>query len=226
VSSLLGCSSKKEAPIDIPYTAPTAVEPPAKSDDVLSATTLATAIDRSRSKLANGGRAPSEGAKLLADWAATHLAWEEIDLARPETSLALAARAPEAEIGKRLCEQGEVLEIRSTTDGGRSLGLMTKDQKFIYFLAVRGAGALAPRSSARLCGVVTGKAEHSGADGKTVSVIEVVGMFDLPDNRRPLAPPVGPAEPGRPGRVPGRPGASGSPSTTTSPTGRSVSSAL
>lgn len=228
VALLAACSSKKEDPIDIPYKPPAPVEGAAKNDDVLSAPTLASAIERARPRLPDGGRAPSEGGKLLADWAATNLSWEDVDLARAETSLALAVRAPEAERGKRLCEQGEIVEIRSAVDGKLSLGVLAKDQKHLYFLAVRGAGSFAPRSPARFCGVVTGKAEHTGADGKVVPVIEAVGMFDLPDNRKPIAAPTGdPSRPGGRGTSTPRPGVSGAaPTATVAPTGRSVSSAL
>src|SRR5262249_5254603 len=113
-----GCRSKKEDPIDVPYVAPTQTAPPASGgEDVMTATTLSAAVDRARSKLPDGSRAPSDGGQLIAAWGQTHLAWDDVDLARPETSLALVERAPEAERGKRTCEQGEIVEIRSTTDG-------------------------------------------------------------------------------------------------------------
>ena len=218
VLAAAGCKSNKEDPIAIPLQAPPRQEAPAPTGDVLSAPTLSSAVEAARAKM-TGDKTPSEGGLLLAQWGASNLSWEDVDLPRPESSLALVA-----ERGKRLCERGVIFEIHAELVGKVWRGALTRDGRTLRFLAVRGVGSLAPRAQGRFCGVVTGQYEFLGK-----KVVEVVGMFDLPDNRRPPLPTTPSAAIGdgpRPGGRGAKPGTSAAATGSPAASGRSISSSL
>jgi hypothetical protein len=110
---------------------------------------------------------------LVARYAVAKLKLAEVEAA--ETTLPLVEKDYRAELGKRLCVEGEVRRIERADMDQRKVfvgELLTKDSDRVTYLAVGSSGELVKRSNARFCGVVTGK-------------LELVGMFDLPENRAP-----------------------------------------
>jgi hypothetical protein len=110
---------------------------------------------------------------LVARYAVAKLRFAEVDA--EETNLALVEKDFKAELGKRMCASGEIRRIERADMDNRKVfvgELMTKEQDRVTFLAVGTTGELVKRSTARFCGVVTDK-------------LQLVGMFDLPENRAP-----------------------------------------
>jgi hypothetical protein len=57
----------------------------------------------------------------------------------------------------------------------------------VVFYAVGETGDLVAGSRTRLCGIVTGLHSFLNSGGGVTHAIRAVGMFDLPENRRPVA---------------------------------------
>lgn len=121
----------------------------------------------------------------LAVWGGRHFTWAMI-AARPETKRALVMKDPEAEIGKRLCWSGTVIEIATDRSTGFPIytgGLIDYNADVLSFYAVGSSGDLVEHSPARICGIVTGSVAYSNSGGGVTHSVRVVGMFDLPQNK-------------------------------------------
>lgn len=128
----------------------------------------------------------SPGAAALALWSAKNLTWADLQTV-PETKRSMVMKDPEAERGKRLCSTGTINEIQVDRTGGSPVyvgGMLTPGYDSVRFMAVGSTGALVENSGARLCGVVSGRFSYSNAAGGTTHAVQVVGMFDLPENKR------------------------------------------
>lgn len=183
-----GCKDEPPAPIVVPAAPPP--PPPAlpSSAAIVTAPSFSHAVDLALPLIAEGGRTSREGTDLLAEWADQYLAWETIDLPTPETTLALAARDLQPERGKRLCETGEIKEIFD--EGKVFTGLLVKARfEIIGFIAVRSVGKLEQKRRARFCGVVTGRHVSAGPEAGSAQAVQVIGMFDVPENKKPPANP-------------------------------------
>ena len=113
--------------------------------------------------------------------------WVDVVVAPDETSFAKVQKDADDERGKRLCVGGSVIQIAvaKTSFGKFYEGLlMTPAQNIFRFTAVGSSGSLVERSAARVCGVVTGKYDYSNSGGGKGHAVNVVGMFDLPENRK------------------------------------------
>lgn len=129
----------------------------------------------------------SDGGILLSKWAMTRLEWSDVAVSRNETSHALVQKDSDEARGKRMCVRGMIIQIavQKTPFGKAYVGLMfSSSQDIFHFIAVGSTGELVSQSRARLCGVVTGKYQYSNSGGGTGHAVAVVGMFDLPENRR------------------------------------------
>ena len=128
----------------------------------------------------------SGGAAVLAVWAAHRLRWSEL-MRRPETSFRLVMKDSVAERGKRLCARGTINEIAVDRSAGVAIyngGLVTPSMKVMRYLAVGDTGNLVEDSPARFCGVVVGRLSYMDVTGGSTHAVQLVGMFDLPENRR------------------------------------------
>lgn len=160
----------------VPPAAPT-VAPPSPID---SAPDLAAAIEVAKPSFQNGSDPLAGGAALLARYASRRLRWAELGAA-PETTIGHALRDVDAERGRRLCVTGTVDHIERRDVEGRKVysgQLTTAAGDAVSFVVAGSVGDIVKRSPASLCGVVTG-----ATAGTTINV---VGMFDLPENRAPL----------------------------------------
>jgi hypothetical protein len=111
---------------------------------------------------------------------------------KDETSYLLAEKDSDEARGKRMCVSGTVIqiEVEKTDVGKLNTGLlMSWSNNLFNYVTVGTSGELVAQSAARICGVVTGKYDYSNSAGGTGHAIEIVGMFDLPQNKakKPLA---------------------------------------
>lgn len=128
----------------------------------------------------------SKGALLLANWSAHGLSWSALD-ALGETRFAQVKKDPDAHRGQRICTRGNIVQIQAQkTDQGKLFFGLLIDRRgnLTSFLAVHSSGDLVERSWARFCGVVIGKYDYPNSAGGEGHAIQLVGMFDLPENRR------------------------------------------
>jgi hypothetical protein len=191
VAALLcaGCDNKSGA-----STKPTASAAPAPP--VAPVETVGEHIDKleftdavayAKSKMDDTTNKDSEGAVLFAFWASKHMMWTDVGVPKDETTFALIRKDSDEERAKRLCTRGRIIQIEvRKLDGGGKLaeGLMNSDSGNLYnFIGAGSSGQLVQHSYARFCGVATGKYDYSNSGGGTGHAVEIVGMFDLPENR-------------------------------------------
>jgi hypothetical protein len=160
---------------------------PSPLEQILLRKSLAEAItfDQPLMDDTNDGQV-SKGALLLAAWSTQRLKWGDLD-ALGETRFAQVKKDPDAHRGQRLCTRGHVVQIEAVkTDAGKLFsGLMIdSSENLTEFVAVHGSGDLVERSWARFCGVVIGKYDYPNSGGGVGHALTLVGMFDLPENRR------------------------------------------
>lgn len=123
---------------------------------------------------------------IFTGWALDRLEWSAVNVATDETSYALAQKNIDSARGKRLCISGSVIEIHEdkTPQGSLTTGLIMSSAGNIFsFDGVGSSGQIVEQSWARFCGVVIDKYDYSNSAGGTGHAIDVVGMFDLPENR-------------------------------------------
>jgi hypothetical protein len=108
------------ASIPVPTAQPAPIPPPAPQrapevtpiEYIMTAHTLKGAMKVARPRMSDESDGKdSDGAVLLALWAAGNMHWSDVSVATDETSFALIRKDPDAERGKRLCTSGTVLEI-------------------------------------------------------------------------------------------------------------------
>jgi hypothetical protein len=173
------------------------VTPPNPLDVIATKTTLADALAVAKPLMEidkPGDSSP--GTFLLALWSLEHLRWQDVALSRDETSYAKVRKDIDAERTKRLCVPGTIIQIEAFKQHNGTLfgGLMLSEGgNLFHFNGVQSSGDLVERSSARFCGIVTGKYDYANSAGGEGHAIDVVGMFDLPQNRGPAAPSPAPA---------------------------------
>lgn len=154
-------------------------------------TRLASAIALLRPAMSDvTGGEDSRAAIALALWSAVHLTWIDVAVREDETSYALVQKDPEAARGKRVCLPGTIIEIHTDRSAGAPIfeGLIQSSADNLFrFLTVGSSGSIVGGSWARLCGVVTGRYDYPNSAGGVGHAVEIVGMFDLPENKSPPA---------------------------------------
>ncbi len=128
----------------------------------------------------------SEGTRIFGAWALGHLKLSDVLVAKDETTFALVQKDPDEERGKRVCYGGTIVQIEvvKTPQGKGYEGILINQRRDLFrFLVAGSTGALVGQSWGRVCGIVIGKYEYSNSGGGTGHAIQVVGMFDLPENR-------------------------------------------
>jgi hypothetical protein len=137
----------------------------------------------------------SAGADLMAQWASVHMGWSDVATERDETNYGLATRDIDAERGKRVCFSGSIIEIKvdRSTPAPSFEGLMQSDAGNVFSFGAAGAvGSIVAGSYARLCAVVLDIFAYESAAHVERKAVDVVGMFDVPENHP------GTAQPGAP----------------------------
>lgn len=153
----------------------------------LSSTTLADAVSIVREDVEQQGIGThSLGSKRLAFWAAAGLKWDDVNVAKNETTLRLIIKDPEASAGKRLCVKGGIIEIHKRKIEDRQIfwGLLrTYNDEIVSFWAIGDTGELVQGRTARFCGVAAGKFLYESREKRENDAIEIVGLFDLAANK-------------------------------------------
>ena len=128
------------------------------------------------------------GALVFGAWAAARMKWEDVAVAKDETTPKLVFKDPDEERGKRVCFTGQIIQIAvekspfgKFTNGLLSVGYY--DTTLFHFLNVGSSGSLVDGNQARFCGVVIGRYDYSNSGGGTGHAIQVVGIWDLPENK-------------------------------------------
>jgi len=149
-------------------------------------TSLAEAVSFLSSKMDDTVDKHSEGGVLLAAWSAKHMEWADVGVAVDETSYAKVQKDSEEERGKRMCVTGQIVQIsiERTSIGKLNKGLLlSRSDKLYSFVGIKGSGELVQMSRARFCGVVIGNYMYHNSRGGVGHAVELVGMFDLPENK-------------------------------------------
>lgn len=154
---------------------------------MMSKKSLAAALAFATPALGDSTDEPNPGAAMLTVWATKHLTWAMLET-RPKTSYRLVMKDAVPERGKLICVRGTVTQITTDRSTGEPIyigQIMTSGMKFVHFNAVKSSGKIVEDSPARFCGVVTGRYSYSNTGGGTTLTVNAVGMFDLPENRKP-----------------------------------------
>lgn len=129
----------------------------------------------------------SKGAAVFAYWASEHLKWN--DLQKIESSkFELVMKDPDTERGKKLCTNASIVEIAVDNTMPNKVKIYTgalfdSSMRIYRFIAVGSTGELVANSSAKFCGIVTGKNDYANSAGGVGHAIHLVGMFNLPENK-------------------------------------------
>ena len=156
---------------------------------LMSKTTFVEALQIVRPAMDDAFRGEwSRGGLMLALWASAHLRWQDVEVNKNETSFALVRKDSEEARGKKMCTSGNLVQIEKEGEGVAKVysGLLINDYGNIYsFYAAGSTGDLVARSRARLCGVVIGTYDYPNSAGGEGHAVALVGMFDLPENKKP-----------------------------------------
>lgn len=199
-AALLGFASRRAVPTYEP--AAVAAEPaPARSvpaappvaspsampvKEIQMADSLAAAVAVAKPWMTDPFMAMSPGAHLLAAWGADRMAWADVAVQKNETSFALVRKDPDEARGRRMCVAGQIVQISVLrSEAGKMYdGVIVMPGDDLYrFIAVRSTGELLADHRARFCGVVIGAYDYRNSVGGTDHAVQLVGMFDLPENR-------------------------------------------
>lgn len=156
-------------------------------DIVMTKATLPEALSVARPLMIDRPNDSAPGTFLLALWSLKHLTWKDVGVATDETSFGKVAKNPNTERGKRLCASGAIVEISAAEQpyGTLYVGLLGSDSgNLFHFNAVKSTGNLVQQSYARFCGIVGGPFDYENSGGGVGHAIDMVGMFDLPENRK------------------------------------------
>ena len=167
--------------------APVQPRPPDQITEVMAKPTLGAAVAYARPYMTHAVNTSSPGTLLVTLWAIRMMVWKDVAVASDETTHAKIKKDADAEIGKRLCASGTIIEIAAVKDPHGPLYdglLMTNAMNLFHFHAVGSTGDLVAQSPGRICGVVTGKFDYNNSAGGVGHAVDLVGMFDLPENRK------------------------------------------
>lgn len=128
----------------------------------------------------------SSGAILLSVWGAKNMKLSDVVVSKNETSFALVKKDSDETRGKKMCVRGSLIEIHveNTKVGKIAEGLlMDNSMDLVKFIATHSTGELVESSPARFCGVVIGRYDYQNSAGGTGHAVQMVGIFDLPENK-------------------------------------------
>jgi hypothetical protein len=192
ISAISGCSQEHPQNIQsdnsqpIQEASPTATAESHQLEDVKAPTNITDALadyapdmgDFSESNI-------SKGAALFLVWAADSLKWS--DLQKVDSGkYSLVMKDSSEQIGKKICATGSIIEISANTELPQKIflgGLFDRNFHVYRFIAVNSTGELVQGSSAKFCGIITGKNDYGNSNGGVAHAIHLIGMFDLPENK-------------------------------------------
>ena len=150
--------------------------------------TLADAIASNRGSMGDTVNTFSDGAQGLVYWGSERIEWKDL-VAVQKTKPGRVFKDSDEELGKLICTSGMIIEIAAAEMSDQVyVGELVNDSGDIFrFIALRSTGDLVQQSNARFCGIVTGKVDYANSMGGETHAIQLVGMFDLPENHKPVA---------------------------------------
>jgi hypothetical protein len=156
-----------------------------KQEKVMASPALVDALKVTREEFRD---MPSQESALVA-WASDKLKWSEVETKKNESSTLLALKDPFGAYGKRACLTGKVADIQAVRGGDAGAlshfqGRLESPTEVWSVVAVGDTGELVRGSNAKFCGFVTGVTKSAKGDAGQVDALAVIGMFDLPSNRK------------------------------------------
>jgi hypothetical protein len=185
-----GEASARAEPASSPSALATAPPPAASAPGPVRHPALDAPTWREAFALAKPGDATNTmdlGAMRFALWASKRMRWDDVVVAQDETTIARVLKDPEAERGKRICIGSTIVSIsvdRSTGEPIYDSLLMTGARNYVNAAAVGSSGDLVKRNHARFCGVIAGLYSYDNTGGGKTHGIQMIGMFDLPENKK------------------------------------------
>jgi hypothetical protein len=195
----LGCE-KKEATKETPKGKVTTEDkedppppPPPKEksigEKIDESTTAAAALALAKPHMKDAtDKDDNPGGLAFARWSAAHLRWADVEIEKDETTHGKVMKDSEEELGKRMCNSGSVVQISVLKlPSGKKLSyglLLTGGGNLYQFYAALSSGDLVEGKHGRLCGFVTGTYTYANSGGGTGHAVSMVGIFDLPENRK------------------------------------------
>lgn len=167
-----------------PAPTPEAKREPTVAEKLKKATLLTEALGIIQPQFADSQDKPDPATSLFALWMGDNPSWSAIQRL-PETTHARVLKDSESEVGKRMCVSGTVVQI-SKEQGTKLFSgtLMSDDMKPVFYIAAASTGDIVGQARGKFCGVVTGRYSYGNVSGGTTHAVRLVGLFDLPENRK------------------------------------------
>lgn len=89
--------------------------------------------------------------------------------------------------GEKLCNRGSIIQILTDRSAGKPVYYGVLDVGVLNlnrFVAVGSSAGIVEGSAARFCGIIIGTHNYSNSLGGMIDAVEVVGLFDIPQNSR------------------------------------------
>lgn len=165
-----------------PPPAPVAPREPTPVELIATATTHSEAQRVSSPFFDDTVGSPSKGAMMLALFMGDHPRWDQVY--NPDgPSLKLIKKDPSRVRGQSTCVRGQIVQIARETNKLFAGLLATQNFDYIHVYAAGDTGELVQGDRARFCGIFTGLYAFPNVSGGQTQSIQLVGMFDLPENR-------------------------------------------
>jgi hypothetical protein len=149
----------------------------------MTAATWPAAYQTARPFLGDSVGEPSEGAVMLALWLGERGSWSDIYNPGKGPSVKLIKKDPERVRGQLTCLKGRINQIARETDKLFSGTFAVGYGDYVHYYAAGDTGDLVDGDRATLCGVITGKYAYKNVGGGQTPAIQMVGMFDLRNER-------------------------------------------
>jgi len=164
------------------------VSKPSLIDQMMATSSLSRGVALARKAMTDERSKLSKGAALLAFWAARKGLKVGQVRALPESGYKSVMKDSDEERGRHICTRGKLVEIRAEKtpygklyEGGMFMGWGYS--KVARFIAVGSTRGITQGSRARFCGVVIGRYSYSNSGGGTTHAVQLVGAFDIAENR-------------------------------------------
>lgn len=129
----------------------------------------------------DGGVSVSRQSLALAHWSRKHLAWADVSVKESETSFGMAMKDVGASRGKRICASGRVDYIRMVDPEAKiAVAQITTTAGHYVLYTWLSTGSVVVGSVAKFCGIVIDQTQWA----ETLAVVDLLGAFDLPENRK------------------------------------------
>jgi len=205
IATLIGCGEKTDQPKQVnsqPKQTNSAVTPepeplldeaeaepePLPIEIMLQKKSLSDAITFAKIFIEDKFNTDDLGTLMLLAWSSNYLKWSDVDH-KDQTSIPLVRKDPHEARGKHYCASGRIIQIETLPKNkhfNKSYNglLIDNSRNLVRFYAARSSGSLVEKNPARICGIVTGVYDYKNSGGGTGHAVKLVGMFDLPENRK------------------------------------------